>query len=73
MDTPQRVATWKNLFQWSAFTLLLEPLRGRAICDLVRYLVILFVPLTLYLPFSLKQVNLHPTHISWYQLDCAFR
>ena len=26
MDTPRRVATWKNLFRWGTFTLPLEPL-----------------------------------------------
>ena len=48
-------------------------IRGRAICDLVHYLVILFVPSTIYLPFSLKRVNLRPTRVSRYQLDCAFK
>ena len=48
-------------------------IRGRAICDLARYLVIFFIPSTFYLPFSSKRVNLHPTRVSQYQLDCAFR
>ena len=48
-------------------------MQGRAICDLARYLVIFFVTLAIHLPFSLKQVNLHPTRISRYQLDHAFR
>ena len=51
----------------------LSLIRGRAICDLARYLVIFFVPSTFYLPFSSKRVNLHPTHVSRYQLDCACR
>ena len=51
----------------------LSLIRGRAICDLARYLVILFVPSTFYLPFSSKQVSLRPTPISQYQSDCACR
>ena len=51
----------------------LSLIRGWAICDLAHYLVIIFVPSTFYLPFSLKRVNLRPTRVSWYQLDCAFR
>ena len=51
----------------------LSLIRGRAICDLACYLIIFFVPSTFYLPFSSKQVNLRPTRVSQYQLDCAFR
>ena len=54
-------------------TRMLSLIRRWAICDLARYLVIFFVPSTFYLPFSSKRVNLHPTRISRYQLDCAFR
>ena len=52
---------------------MLSLIRGRAICELAHYLVIFFVPSTFYLPFSSKWVNLHPTRVSRYQLDCAFR
>ena len=47
----------------------LSLIRGRAICDLAHYLIVLFVPSTSYLPFSLKRVSLRPTRVSRYQLD----
>ena len=46
-------------------------IRGRTICDLVHYFVFYFIPLTIYLPFSLKRVSLCSIHISRHQLDCA--
>ena len=42
----------------------LSLIRGRAICDLVCYLVILFIPSTIYLPFSLKRISLRPKCVS---------
>ena len=46
---------------------------GRAICDLVCYLIIYFAPSTIYLPSSLKWVSLFLIHIPRDQWDFAFK
>ena len=74
MDAPWGVATRKNLLWWGGlhFTAQIFCLiRGRTFCDLVRYFVFYFIPLTIYLPFSLKHVSLCPIHVSRHQWGCA--
>ena len=73
MDTPRGGHSGESISvgRLHSTARMLSLIRGRAICDLAHYLIIFFAPSTFYLPFSSKRVNLRPTCISQYQLDCA--